>query len=137
MVDAWGGWSLFQTLLQTLKRVATKHGVSIPTVAVRYILDQVEEMLKTKNRVVISLMNLLNFEFFLYSCFMICWKLQPAVAGSMVGVRLGLAEHIKDSNAVFSLVLDEEDVSSILEVQKKGKDLMRIIGDCGDEYRRA
>ncbi|GFZ17794.1 NAD(P)-linked oxidoreductase superfamily protein [Actinidia rufa] len=101
MVDAWGGWSLFQTLLQTLKRVATKHGVSIPTVAVRYVLDQ------------------------------------PAVAGSMVGVRLGLAEHIKDSNAVFSLVLDEEDVSSILEVQKKGKDLMRIIGDCGDEYRRA
>lgn len=41
MVDAWGGWSLFQVLLQTLKRVAIKHGVSIPTVAVRYILDQV------------------------------------------------------------------------------------------------
>ncbi|XP_057483003.1 perakine reductase-like [Actinidia eriantha] len=101
MVDAWGGWSLFQTLLQTLKRVASKHGVSIPTVAVRYVLDQ------------------------------------PAVAASMVGVRLGLAEHIKDSNAVFTLVLDEEDVSSIQEVQKKGKDLMRIIGDCGDEYRRA
>ncbi|XP_058215513.1 LOW QUALITY PROTEIN: flagellar radial spoke protein 5 [Rhododendron vialii] len=101
MVDAWGGWSLFQTLLQTLKKVATKHGVSIPTVAVKYILDQ------------------------------------PAVAGSMVGVRLGLSEHIKDANAVFSLVLDEEDVNSIREVQKKGKDLMRIIGDCGDEYRRA
>ena len=41
MVDAWGGWSLFQTLLQTLKKVASKHGVSIPTVAVKYILDQV------------------------------------------------------------------------------------------------
>jgi hypothetical protein len=41
MVDAWGGWSLFQTLLQTLKKVASKHMVSIPTVAVRYILDQV------------------------------------------------------------------------------------------------
>ncbi|KAL6341951.1 hypothetical protein AAG906_038196 [Vitis piasezkii] len=101
MVDAWGGWSLFQTLLRTLKTVATKHGVSIPTVAVKYVLDQ------------------------------------PAVAGSMVGVRLGLSEHINDSNAVFSLVLDEDDVNSIQEVLKKGKDLLRVIGDCGDEYRRA
>ncbi|XP_068328152.1 flagellar radial spoke protein 5-like [Pyrus communis] len=31
MVDAWGGWSLFQALLQTLKGIATKHGVSIAT----------------------------------------------------------------------------------------------------------
>lgn len=64
-------------------------------------------------------------------------QLQPAVAGSMVGVRLGLSEHIKDVNAVFSLVLDEEDVDSIREVSSRGKDLMRVIGDCGDEYRRA
>lgn len=41
MVDAWGGWSLFQTLLRTLKKVASKHGVSISTIAVRYILNQV------------------------------------------------------------------------------------------------
>ncbi|KAL8486616.1 hypothetical protein ACS0TY_023343 [Phlomoides rotata] len=101
MVDAWGGWSLFQVLLQTLKRVASKHGVSIPTVAVRYILDQ------------------------------------QAVGGSMIGVRLGLSDHIKDANAIFSLALDVEDISSILEVTQKGKDLMKIIGDCGDEYRRA
>lgn len=101
MVDAWGGWGLFQVLLQTLNKVASKHGVSIPTVAVRYILDQ------------------------------------QAVAGSMIGVRLGLAEHVNDTNAVFSLVLDEEDVNSIQEVTKKGKDLLRIIGDCGDEYRCA
>ncbi|KAK6247347.1 hypothetical protein QUC31_018912 [Theobroma cacao] len=101
MVDAWGGWSLFQTLLQTLNKVASKHGVSIPTVAVTYILDQ------------------------------------PAVAGSMIGVRLGLSEHILDSNAIFSLVLDEEDVNSIQEVSERGKDLLGVIGDCGDEYRRA
>ncbi|CAI0559577.1 unnamed protein product [Linum tenue] len=100
MVDAWGGWGQFQVLLKTLKKVASKHGVSIPTVAVKYILDQ------------------------------------PAVAGSMVGVRLGLSEHVKDSNAVFALELDEEDVNSILEVSKKGRDLMEVIGDCGDEYRR-
>lgn len=41
MVDAWGGWSLFQELLRMLKSIAVKHGVSIPTIAVRYILDQV------------------------------------------------------------------------------------------------
>ncbi|XP_020597740.1 flagellar radial spoke protein 5 isoform X3 [Phalaenopsis equestris] len=40
MVDAWGDWSLFQVLLQTLKTVASKHGVSIPSVAVRYVLSQ-------------------------------------------------------------------------------------------------
>jgi len=41
MVDAWGGWNLFQGLLRTMKTISTKHGVSIPTVAVRYVLDQV------------------------------------------------------------------------------------------------
>ncbi|KAM1804028.1 hypothetical protein ACFX12_029941 [Malus domestica] len=40
MVDAWRGWSLFQALLQTLKGIATKHGVSIANVAVKYVLDQ-------------------------------------------------------------------------------------------------
>ncbi|KAF3772885.1 Flagellar radial spoke protein 5 [Nymphaea thermarum] len=94
MVDAWGGWSLFQVLLQTLKKVASKHGVSIPTVA-------------------------------------------PSVAGSMIGVRLGLSQHIEDSLAIFSLELDEEDKSSIDSVSKQGRDLLQIIGDCGDEYRRA
>lgn len=54
----------------------------------------------------------------------------------MIGVRLGLSDHIQDSNAVFSLVLDKDDVNSIQEVSKKGKDLLRVIGDCGDEYRR-
>ncbi|XP_054815668.1 perakine reductase isoform X2 [Prosopis cineraria] len=101
MVDAWGGWNLFQGLLRTLKQVASKHGVTIPTVAVKYILDQ------------------------------------PTVAGSMIGVRLGLSEHIQDTNAIFSLVLDEEDVNSLKEASGKGKDLLKVIGDCGDEYRRA
>lgn len=63
--------------------------------------------------------------------------MQQAVAGSMIGVRLGLSEHIQDSNAVFSLALDEDDISSIQEVTKKGKNLLKVIGDCGDEYRRA
>ncbi|XP_051113597.1 pyridoxal reductase, chloroplastic isoform X2 [Andrographis paniculata] len=101
MINAWGGWSLFQELLRTLKSVASKHSVSIPTVAVRFILDQ------------------------------------QAVAGSMIGVRLGLSEHIKDTESIFSLALDEDDKNSILQVSRKGANLIKSIGDCGDEYRRA
>ncbi|MEW6493493.1 MAG: aldo/keto reductase [Cyanobacteriota bacterium] len=40
MIDAWGSWSLFQELLHVLKQIADKHNVSIPNVAVRYILDK-------------------------------------------------------------------------------------------------
>lgn len=40
MIDAWGGWKLFQELLLTLKQIADKHQVSISNVAIRYILDQ-------------------------------------------------------------------------------------------------
>lgn len=40
MIDAWGGWKLFQTLLSTLQSIAQKHNVSIANVAVRYVLDR-------------------------------------------------------------------------------------------------
>lgn len=40
MINAWGGWTLFQELLQTLSAIAQKHAVSIANVAVRFILDQ-------------------------------------------------------------------------------------------------
>lgn len=72
-------------------------------------------------------------------CFLMCSDdlgEQPSVAGSMVGVRLGLSEHIKETNAIFSLELDDEDMNSITEVSKQGRDLLKVIGDCGDEYRR-
>src|SRR5439155_3587413 len=39
MIDAWGGWKLFQELLSLLFAIAQKHNVSIANVAVRYILD--------------------------------------------------------------------------------------------------
>jgi aryl-alcohol dehydrogenase-like predicted oxidoreductase len=38
MIDAWGGWNLFQDLLSTLKRIAQKHNASIANVATNYIL---------------------------------------------------------------------------------------------------
>ena len=39
MIEAWGGWNLFQELLLNLKAVAQKHKVSIANIATRYILD--------------------------------------------------------------------------------------------------
>lgn len=40
MIDAWGGWALFQELLGTLKQIADKHRVSLANVAVRAILQR-------------------------------------------------------------------------------------------------
>jgi aryl-alcohol dehydrogenase-like predicted oxidoreductase len=38
MIDAWGGWNLFQKLLLTLESIAQKYDVSIANVATNYIL---------------------------------------------------------------------------------------------------
>ncbi len=40
MIDAWGGWSLFQKLLAVLEQIAQKHDSSIANVATRFILDK-------------------------------------------------------------------------------------------------
>ncbi|NEQ25395.1 MAG: aldo/keto reductase, partial [Microcoleus sp. SIO2G3] len=40
MVDAWGGWSLFQSLLSALHQIAQRHQLSVANVAVRWVLDQ-------------------------------------------------------------------------------------------------
>jgi aryl-alcohol dehydrogenase-like predicted oxidoreductase len=99
MIDAWGGWGLFQELLAQLKRIADRHQVSIANVGVRYVLER------------------------------------PAVAGVIVGARLGLSEHIADNKRVFSFTLDAPDYAQLEEVLAKSRDLMTAIGDCGDEYR--
>eukprot|EP00292_Cryptomonas_paramecium_P011318 CAMPEP_0113694022 /NCGR_PEP_ID=MMETSP0038_2-20120614/20022_1 /TAXON_ID=2898 /ORGANISM="Cryptomonas paramecium" /LENGTH=317 /DNA_ID=CAMNT_0000616225 /DNA_START=261 /DNA_END=1212 /DNA_ORIENTATION=- /assembly_acc=CAM_ASM_000170 len=39
-VRSWGGWGLFQEMLQTLSGIARKHGVTIANVAVRWVLQQ-------------------------------------------------------------------------------------------------
>ena len=99
MIDAWGGWALFQKLLSVLDETARKHSVSIANVATRYILDQ------------------------------------PAVAGVILGVRLGVSEHIADNARVFGLKLDADDVTRIEAALADSRDLFAAIGDCGDEYR--
>lgn len=60
---------------------------------------------------------------------------RPAVAGVIVGCRLGVSEHMADNARVFALELDEEDRGRIQSVTRKGRDLFKMIGDCGDEYR--
>eukprot|EP00596_Hydrurales_sp_CCMP1899_P007190 CAMPEP_0119044360 /NCGR_PEP_ID=MMETSP1177-20130426/30893_1 /TAXON_ID=2985 /ORGANISM="Ochromonas sp, Strain CCMP1899" /LENGTH=374 /DNA_ID=CAMNT_0007014373 /DNA_START=203 /DNA_END=1327 /DNA_ORIENTATION=- len=60
---------------------------------------------------------------------------QQQVGGAIVGVRLGLKEHLEDNKKVFSFVLDADDLSAIAAVQDKSKDLMTVFGDCGGEYR--
>ncbi|CAN0508608.1 unnamed protein product [Ectocarpus sp. 12 AP-2014] len=104
MIRQWGGWPLFQELLSVTKSVADKHGVSIPNVGVRWVLDR------------------------------------PAVAGAIVGTRLGLTDHSDDNRRVFGLKLDDEDrsrqvISVIASVTEQSRDLMTVIGDVGDEYR--
>lgn len=40
MIDAWGGWALFQELLQILSKIAKKHDSSIANIATKFILDK-------------------------------------------------------------------------------------------------
>ncbi|KAK2851172.1 hypothetical protein Q5P01_007448 [Channa striata] len=66
---------------------------------------------------------------------------RPAVGGVIVGCRLGVAgagQHISDSlrSCSSDLKLTAEDLSAIEAVTQRSRDLMALIGDCGDEYRR-
>ena len=60
---------------------------------------------------------------------------KTTVAGVIIGVRLGIADHIDDNNNVFKFDLDDSDLGSIDEISKKTNNLYEIIGDCGEEYR--
>ena len=99
MIDRWGGWKLFQSLLRKLDEIAKKYHVSIANVAVRYVLDN------------------------------------PIVGGAIIGTRLGISEHIEDNAKIFNFSLNQEDLDKINSIVTKSRNLMEVIGDCGDEYR--
>lgn len=40
VIEAWGGWRLFQEMLSTLNGIADKHHSTIPCAAIRYVLEQ-------------------------------------------------------------------------------------------------
>ncbi|NNE86759.1 MAG: aldo/keto reductase [Silicimonas sp.] len=62
------------------------------------------------------------------------WVLEhPAVAGVIVGARLGERVHADDNLRLFSFQLDDEDQALLADVFAASAD---VPGDCGDEYRR-
>jgi aryl-alcohol dehydrogenase-like predicted oxidoreductase len=60
---------------------------------------------------------------------------KSAVAGVIIGARLGVVDHRTDNARVFGLNLDNSDIDSINAICARAKNLFDIIGDCGDEYR--
>ena len=60
---------------------------------------------------------------------------KPAVAGVIIGTRLGLSEHRVNNLKVFDILLDDSDYSKIKSITMKSNNLFNVIGDCGDEYR--
>lgn len=40
IIDEFGGWSAFQSLLETMAAIGTRHGVETSAVAIRWVLDQ-------------------------------------------------------------------------------------------------
>jgi aryl-alcohol dehydrogenase-like predicted oxidoreductase len=60
---------------------------------------------------------------------------RPAVAGVIVGTRLGVAQHLDDNARAFGFATDGEDEAKIEMVLAKSRNLSQLIGDCGDEYR--
>jgi aryl-alcohol dehydrogenase-like predicted oxidoreductase/enamine deaminase RidA (YjgF/YER057c/UK114 family) len=58
---------------------------------------------------------------------------EPAVAGIIVGARLGEHAHFEDNARLFTLALDDDDRRALAAAQEP---LRAIPGDCGDEYRR-
>ena len=61
---------------------------------------------------------------------------RPAVAGAIVGTRLGVSDNREDNARVFDFSLEPGDVEEIERVLAKSSNLYDLIGDCGDEYRR-
>ncbi|KAK3754618.1 hypothetical protein QZH41_020543 [Actinostola sp. cb2023] len=103
MIDAWGGWSLFQELLRELSKIAKAQGpdIRIANVATRYILDK------------------------------------PVVASVIIGCRFGIpgAEHIADNLRTLYLELQPTELEDLHHILKRGRDLFKSTGDCGDEYQ--
>lgn len=96
-IDEAGGWELFQNLLTCLDKIAQKHGVGIPHIASRYMLEQ------------------------------------PAVAGVIVGARLGANKWLSSTLRTYDFYFDSEDLEKIQTVLSQ---LTPIPGNCGDEYRK-
>ena len=99
MIDAWGGWALFQELLAVLRRSPTSTASASPMSACA--------MCSTARR----------------------WLASSSGRGS------GWRSTSPTTLATFGFALDADDLARIEAVLAKSRDLMQLIGDCGDEYR--
>ena len=104
-IDEAGGWDRFQELLEVVARVAGRlsGNNSCPSGV---------SMANVACRYVLE---------------------QPAVAGIIVGARLGERSHIEDNLNLFRFSLDDE---ARRDLDEACAALDPIPGDCGDEYRR-
>ena len=60
---------------------------------------------------------------------------RAAIAGVIIGTRLGIVEHRVSNAQVFNFRLDKSDLDAIDAICTKSNNLFEEIGDCGDEYR--
>ena len=128
-IDQAGGWDRFQGVLRAARRAADRLSVGNPDVT----LGLAEKKSgsgrgqrfggSSAARGRVSIANV--------ACRHVLD--QPAVAGIIVGARLGETSHIRDNLKLFRMSLDEE---SRRELDTARARLSPIHGDCGDEYRR-
>ena len=103
-IDEAGGWDRVQGLLEVVARVAGRLSGDNPDVTLG--------LANVACRYVLE---------------------QPAVAGVIVGARLGERSHIEDNLNLFRFTLDDE---ARRDLDEACAALDPIPGDCGDEYRR-
>ncbi|MXX56119.1 MAG: aldo/keto reductase [Gemmatimonadetes bacterium] len=111
-IDRAGGWERFQELLQAVARVAR-----------RLNPDVTSGFAGEGGRRAVSIANV--------ACRHVLEH--PAVAGIIIGARLGENSHIEDNLAVLRFSLDDQ---ARAELDAACAALDPIGGDCGDEYRR-
>jgi len=125
ITEAWGSWELFQELLFVLRKIADRyHNISIANVATRWVLDH-----SFVGAVLIGAHTpsdtILSFFRFLTSPILV------------LGVRLGISEHLDDNRKVYELELTEQDKADIEDILQfsNSESMIEMIGDCGAEYR--
>ncbi|KAF5378558.1 hypothetical protein D9615_007030 [Tricholomella constricta] len=129
IVKAWGTWSLFQSLLLTLRAIGDRHGgLSIANIATRWVLDH-----PAVGAVIVGA-SLRTLSFISKTP---PSSHTPPQSARPPGARLGLSEHPDDNHRAFGFRLTDRDNADIEAVlaHSNGRTIITSIGDCGAEYR--
>ena len=131
-IDEAGGWDRFQGLLEVVARVAGRLSGNNPDVTLGsskgktnnpHVTSGLAKEKPSSGSPGVSMANV--------ACRYVLE--QPAVAGVIVGARLGERSHIEDNLNLFRFALDDE---ARRDLDEACAVLDPIRGDCGDEYRR-